>query len=154
MEIQVLVAGRHPGITDPHGNRSSPTAWRERTPTKLNYSSYRWYVLAESKQVLQQLQQSVIERQVDTYLDEQRACSHCGKLRPLKQRDQAPFRTLFGLVEVSNPRWQQCDCQPHPTKTLRPLAVLLPERTSPELCYLESELGFAGRVWSDGGVAP
>ena len=89
--------------------------------------------------MLQQLQQSVIERQVDTYLDEQRACSHCGKLRPLKQRDQAPFRTLFGLVEVSNPRWQQCDCQPHPTKTLRPLAVLLPERTSPELCYLESK---------------
>ncbi|MGI8586269.1 MAG: ISKra4 family transposase, partial [Chloroflexia bacterium] len=32
-----------------------------------------------------------------------------------------------------------CDCQPHPTKTLRPLAALLPERTSPELCYLESK---------------
>jgi hypothetical protein len=37
--------------------------------------------LAESKQVLQHLQQVAIERQVDTYLDQQRACPACGKKR-------------------------------------------------------------------------
>jgi len=95
--------------------------------------------LAESKQVLQQLQQTVVQRQVGAYLDQARACPHCGKPRPLKQSAHAPFRTLFGLVAVSNPRWHQCDCHPHPVKTVRPLATLLPERTSPELCYLETK---------------
>jgi len=95
--------------------------------------------LAESKQVLQHLQQTVIERQVDAYLDQERACPHCGKQRRLKQSALAPFRTLFGLVEVRNPRWWQCSCRPHPTKTLRPLTALLPERTSPELLYLETK---------------
>jgi len=68
--------------------------------------------LAEGKQVLQQLQQTVIERQVGTYLDQQRACPHCSKQRRLKQAAPAPFSTLFGLVEVHNPRWRQCTCQP------------------------------------------
>ena len=95
--------------------------------------------LAESKQVLQHLQQTVIEQQVDAYLDHERACPHCGKQRRLKQAELAPFRTLFGLVAVRNPRWWQCSCRPHPTRTLRPLAALLPERTSPELLYLETK---------------
>ncbi len=95
--------------------------------------------LAESKQVLQQLQQVVTEQQIDTYLEQERACSMCGKRRQLKESAPAPFRTLFGRVEVRNPRWEQCACQPHAAKTLRPLAALLPERTSPELRYLETK---------------
>lgn len=42
-------------------------------------------------------------------------------------------------MEISNPRWWQCNCQVHKTKTWRPLATLLPERTSPELLYLETK---------------
>ncbi|HEV8177880.1 MAG TPA: ISKra4 family transposase, partial [Gemmatimonadales bacterium] len=95
--------------------------------------------LAESKQLLAQLQRVVIAQQVDAYLDQQRACPACGKKRPLKESDTAPFRTLFGLVEVRNPRWEHCACQPHPEKTWRPLTALLPERTSPELLYLETK---------------
>lgn len=95
--------------------------------------------LAESKHVLQELQQVVVERQVDTYLDQQRACPACGKQRPLKASATAPFRTLFGRVAVRNPRWEQCACQSHAEKALRPLAALLSERTSPELLYLETK---------------
>ncbi|MBA3946898.1 MAG: ISKra4 family transposase, partial [Herpetosiphonaceae bacterium] len=95
--------------------------------------------LDESKHVLQQLQQTIVDQQVAAYLDQERACPHCGKQRHLKQTSTAPFRTLFGLVSVPNPRWQQCDCQPNPAKTFRPLAALLPERNSPELCYLETK---------------
>jgi hypothetical protein len=95
--------------------------------------------LAESKQVLQQLQRTMIDEQVAIHLDEQRACPDCGKNRSLKQGDSAPFRTLFGLIRVPNPRWHHCDCQPHDTKTLRPLTTLLPERISPELRYLETK---------------
>lgn len=76
--------------------------------------------LAESKQVLQHLQQTVIERQVDAYLDQERACPHCGKQRRLKQSELAPFRTLFGLVEVRNPRWWQCSCRAAPDQDPAP----------------------------------
>jgi hypothetical protein len=95
--------------------------------------------LEESKQVLQELQRLLIGQQVDAYLDEQRACPDCGKQRQIKQSSSAPFRTLFGLVPVRNPRWQQCDCHTHTNKTFRPLRALLPERSSPELRYLETK---------------
>ena len=95
--------------------------------------------LDESKQLLQALQRMMVEQQVNAYLDEQRACPVCGKQRQIKQSGTAPFRTLFGLVSVPNPRWQQCDCQTHKHKTFRPLAALLGERSSPELRYLETK---------------
>lgn len=95
--------------------------------------------LAESKQVLHNLQRSIVDHQVAGYLDTQCPCPHCGKHRHLKEHGVAPFHTLFGVVSVSNPRWQQCDCQSHREKTFRPLAALLPERTSPELRYLETK---------------
>ncbi len=95
--------------------------------------------LDESKQILQCVQRIIIDHQVGAYLDQQRACPDCGKHRQLKQSDTAPFRTLFGLVAVPNPRWKQCNCQPHTAKTVRPLTTLLSDRTSPELRYLETK---------------
>ena len=95
--------------------------------------------LEESKQLLQHLQRIIVDHQIAAYLDQQRACPDCGKHRHLKQSDTAPFRTLFGLVSVPNPRWEQCDCQPHTAKTVRPLTMLLSDRTSPELRYLETK---------------
>jgi hypothetical protein len=95
--------------------------------------------LEESKGLLQTLQHAIIAQQVAAYLDHARACPQCGKQRQLKDQDTAPFRTLFGLVAVFNPRWHQCACQPHEEKTFRPLALLLPERSSPELRYLETK---------------
>jgi len=95
--------------------------------------------LAESKQVLHALQRTIVDRQVTAFLDEQRPCPHCGKHRHLKEHGTAPFRTLFGQMAVPNPRWQHCDCQPQKERTFRPLATLLPERTSPELRYLETK---------------
>ncbi len=95
--------------------------------------------LEESKQMLRQMQQITIEHQVGAYLDQQRSCPHCGKRHQLKQSETAPFRTLFGLVAVPNPRWHRCDCRAHTENTFRPLRALLHERTSPELLYLETK---------------
>jgi hypothetical protein len=95
--------------------------------------------LAESKQVLHALQRRIIDHEVTAYLDQQCACLHCGKQRQLKEHGTASFRTLFGVVPVPNPRWQHCPCQPQQARTFRPLATLLPERTSPELRYLETK---------------
>ncbi len=96
-------------------------------------------MLAESKQVLHKLQCIIIERQVAAYLNQRRACPHCGTQRQLKDSHTTPFRTLFGRVSVPNPRWRHCNCQPHKEKTFRPLTALLPARTSPELLYMEAK---------------
>jgi hypothetical protein len=53
-------------------------------------------------------------------------------------------RTLFGTLRLPSPRWHRCGCAPTSDRTFSPLAALLPERTTPELAYLETK--FAGLV--------
>ena len=95
--------------------------------------------LEEGKQLLHAVQGAIVAWQVASCLADQRPCPHCGKRRQLKEQGTAPFRTLFGLVSLPNPRWQQCPCRPQQEQTVRPLATLLPERSSPELRYLETK---------------
>lgn len=49
------------------------------------------------------------------------------------------MRTIFGKLRLPNPRYYTCRCQPQPTKSITPLAQHLPERTTPELKYLQSK---------------
>src|SRR5450631_2938829 len=49
------------------------------------------------------------------------------------------MKTVFGPVEVANPRWNHCPCQSHGPKTFRPMRIWLQGRTSPELIYLETK---------------
>ncbi|MDQ3397332.1 MAG: ISKra4 family transposase [Deinococcota bacterium] len=96
-------------------------------------------MLEESKTLLKKLQEVVVRQQINTHLEETRACVECGKKRVLKDDTTATFNTVFGKLKVSNPRWQHCACQTTKAKTFRPLARLLPERTTPELLYLETK---------------
>jgi len=100
--------------------------------------------LAEAKDLLQKVQEVVVVEQVRTCLAEQVACPSCGRARRHKDADTIVVRTLFGTCHLRSPRWWQCSCLPHPTRTFSPLAAALPERTTPELLYLESK--FAGLV--------
>src|SRR5512135_53566 len=95
--------------------------------------------LEEGKQILHALQQTMVTHQAMAYLEQHRPCPHCQKRRQMKDIDTAPFRTLFGTIQVPNPRWRHCPCQDQSKHTFRPLATLLPERTSPELLYLETK---------------
>ena len=47
-------------------------------------------------------------------------------------------RSLFGALQLASPRWWHCDCRDQPARTFQPLAELLPERTTPELAYLQA----------------
>ena len=95
--------------------------------------------VADSKALLQSLQEVVVEWQMKTYLDSQRHCPDCGKLRPSKGAHHSAFRTVFGQIPVESPRLEHCPCQEHDTQSFSPLAVLLPEKTTPELLYLETK---------------
>jgi hypothetical protein len=103
------------------------------TPEKLVLS------LAEARGILQALQQSMRARQVGDYTAERINCPCCGKRGVQKGHHPILFRTLFGKLTLNSLRLHQCDCQPTTGKTFSLLAELLPQRTAPELLYLETK---------------
>jgi hypothetical protein len=100
--------------------------------------------LAEAKELLAAVQDALVDEQVKAALSEQQHCGDCGRPHRHKDARTIVLRTLFGTLRIPSPRWYRCSCQPQPTKTFSPLAALLPERTTPELVYLETK--FAGLV--------
>ncbi|HEY6764312.1 MAG TPA: ISKra4 family transposase [Candidatus Sulfotelmatobacter sp.] len=95
--------------------------------------------LAESKSLLEGVQDSMIAQQVGEDLERRRPCFHCGRLHIAKDSGTAPVRTLFGPVNVQNPRWRRCACRTEGPKTFRPTHAWLQGRTSVEMLYLESK---------------
>ena len=99
--------------------------------------------LAESKELLQKTQQVMIEKQVEQFLEQSKCCPYCQQKRLSKGKHKIVYRTLFGKIELESPRLFHCQCESskkaNKTKTFSPLAIALPERTSPELLYLEAK---------------
>jgi hypothetical protein len=123
-------------LTDDGEESVREVAYVERdalTPARLGLS------IADSKAILQGIQEVVVEWQMHAYLNSQHTCPECGKLRHSKGSHHTMFRTVFGDVPVESPRFTHCPCQAHETESFSPLADLLPERTTPELLYLETK---------------
>ena len=95
--------------------------------------------LDEAKTVLERMQQRIVEQQAVEYLHTQSHCPHCGTKRYHKGAHTVTLRTLFGKLRLKSLRFYHCQCQPSPTRTFSPLAVRLPERSTPELRYLETK---------------
>lgn len=100
--------------------------------------------LSEARDLLAVVQDTVVEQQVHHAVTARAACPHCGRSRRHKDTRTIVVRSLFGTLRLPSPRWWHCDCQEQPTRTFQPLAELLPERTTPELAYLQAR--FAGLV--------
>ncbi len=95
--------------------------------------------LTEAKDALRGVQQIQVPRQVAEYVEQQRCCPDCGRARGRKGKHLLVIRSLFGRLRVSSPRYYTCRCQPRATKSVSPVADLLPERATPELQYLETK---------------
>lgn len=95
--------------------------------------------LDEAKTVLKNIQERVVTAQTQAYLQDQKQCEHCGAQRRNKDSRTVTFRTLFGKLRLQSPRLYHCPCRAQEGKTFSPLTQLLPERTSPELLFLESK---------------
>lgn len=95
--------------------------------------------LAEAKEILHNVQHSMLGLQVAEYQAQRKNCAHCGKAQSQKGRHDIVFRTLFGKFNLPSVRLYRCDCQEGAEKTFSPLAELLQERTAPELLYLEAK---------------
>lgn len=101
--------------------------------------------LTESKELLCKTQQTMIKEQVREFLKQSETCLHCQRKRLSKGNHRIVYRTLFGKMKLDSPRLFYYDCElaeeSVKTKTFSPLAIALPERTSPELLYLEAKFG-------------
>ena len=95
--------------------------------------------MEEAKGTLEGVQRILAARQVEEYVDAQRRCPACDRQRPQKGRHEIVYRTLFGRLHLESPRLYECRCQVPARKSFSPLAELLPERTAPELAYLEAK---------------
>ena len=95
--------------------------------------------LDESKTLLEGVQRCMANEQVAADLRQRRRCPDCGECYRVKAGGTTEVKTLFGVVEIANPRWERCACQEHGAKTFRPATGWLRGRTSPELLYLETK---------------
>jgi hypothetical protein len=95
--------------------------------------------LEEAKGTLEGVQRILANRQVEEYVDTQRRCPACARQRTQKGQHEIVYRTLFGRLRIESPRLYECRCKVFARKSFSPLAELLPERSAPELAYLEAK---------------
>ena|SRR6266496_88193 len=87
--------------------------------------------LAEAKDLLAAVQDTVVEQQATAAISKQVACPHCGRARRHKDTRTIVVRSLFGTLRLASPRWWHCDCRDQSARTFQPLAGLLPRADHP-----------------------
>jgi hypothetical protein len=95
--------------------------------------------LSEGKALLAAVQDIVVAQQVYEDLERRRVCPNYRRHYTSKDSGSTPVNTVFGRVEVPNPRWNRCPCQPDWLKTFRPVRAWMNGQTSPEMLYLETK---------------
>jgi hypothetical protein len=95
--------------------------------------------LAEARSILAGLEQTLVERQCAEWVAREQRCPRCGQPRTCKGHHAIVLRTPFGKLRLDSPRLYRCPCESPELNSFSPLAELLPERTSPELAYLETK---------------
>ncbi|RWB36891.1 hypothetical protein [Mesorhizobium sp.] len=77
------------------------------------------------------LQSAVVNHEAETYSVFRRVCPDCHRLRPVKDYTTRRIRTVFGIVEVRDPRWMLCrDCYPGMVDAFAPLREICPDRAT------------------------
>ena len=82
--------------------------------------------LAEAKDLLAVVQDTVAGQQAAAAITKQVACPDCGRARRHKDTRTIVVRSLFGTLRLASPRWWHCGCRDQPVRTFQPLAGLLP----------------------------
>src|SRR3954470_9936709 len=97
--------------------------------------------IGDSKSLQKCLQQHIVTAQAAAFVSRHRCCPACDRQLCRKTKYPIVFRTVFGNVTLSSPRFYRCGCQPADSQTFSPLTELLTEHTAPELLYLETRWG-------------
>src|SRR3954464_1680234 len=74
----------------------------------------------EARAALAGIQGGVVTAQAASFLARHRSCDLCGSLLLSKGPDRTRFRTAFGIIALSSPRFHHCSCQAGTAKTFSP----------------------------------
>jgi hypothetical protein len=95
--------------------------------------------LDEGKQILATCQKRMILAQARDYEDMARPCPECRKPRTIKGASTIVLRTLFGALTIPCRRLYHCRCEGSGRSSFSPIAALFPERSTPELIFLQTK---------------
>lgn len=95
--------------------------------------------LDEAKALLATCQKRMILAQAQEYEDMARPCPACARPRPIKGSSGIVLRTLFGSLTIPCLRLYRCRCEGPDRSSFSPIAALCPERSTPELVYLQTK---------------
>lgn len=96
----------------------------------------------DGKTIMAHLQQVIVKQQCETYVLVRRFCMDCERFRRIKDYGKRKIRTVFGCVEVRNPRILNCQrCVPYFRDASAVLRDFCPDQATPELMELSARLG-------------
>ena len=100
------------------------------------------FSIEDGKTIMAHLQQIVVKQQCETYVLARRYCMDCDRFRRIKDYSKRKIRTVFGCVEVRNPRILNCQrCVPYFCDASAVLRDLCPDQATPELMELSARMG-------------
>ena len=111
------------------------------------------FSIEDGKTIMAHLQQVIVKQQCETYVLVRRFCMDCERFRRIKDYGKRKIRTVFGCVEVRNPRILNCQrCVPYFRDASAVLRDFCPDQATPELMELSARLGSfansdASRPW-------
>jgi len=98
--------------------------------------------ISDGKSIMVLLQQLVVKQQCEAYVLTSRYCTDCQTFRRIKDYGKRKIRTVYGRVEVSNPRIMNCRrCVPYFGDASAVLRDICPDQATPELMELSARMG-------------
>ena len=76
--------------------------------------------IAEAKALLKSLQQKIVEAQAEAFCVSKSICSCCGRRLRRKGNCSIRYRTVFGDIPVTSPRYYRCGCKDRRPQTFSP----------------------------------
>ena len=100
------------------------------------------FSVEDGKAIMAHLQQVVVNQQCEAYVLTRRFCTDCEGFRRIKDYSKRKIRTVFGCVEVGNPRIMNCHrCLPHFGDAWAVLRDICPDQATAELMERSARLG-------------
>ena len=94
--------------------------------------------IAEAEALLKSLQQKIVEAQAKRSVSRSPSAPAVVAGWRRKGSCSIRYRTVFGDIPVTSPRYYRCGCKDRRPQTFSPLTELLADHTAPELLWLET----------------
>ena len=82
--------------------------------------------IEEGKALLKSLQHQIVEAQAEAFCASKSVCQGCRRHLRKKGTHTIRYRTVFGDIPVTSPRYYRCPCDGRRPETFSPLSELLP----------------------------